>query len=134
MLRGSRERRGCTSAGCGEWKSSVSVHTANGFASDNIFLSSALTIICLLFSPAMFYLQQSLRNLIKINVNDGGLGREMAKKEDGNRFQDSRFFGGSVKNEDETQGHNLTYGNFTEIWKPPSNDPRHINRKSSLKF
>lgn len=110
----------------GKWESSVLSRTVNGFASDNIFLSSALTIICLLFSPAMFFLQRSLRNLIKINVNRGGWARKTVKVK-GEQFL--KILALKLRKE-ATQGHNLTYVNSTEFLLQVTL----INRKSSLKF
>lgn len=60
------------------WKSFIRV---SGFPSDNIFFSPPPPapyhlIICLLFSPALFLLAPTFRNLIKINVNYGWGGEE----------------------------------------------------------
>lgn len=59
-------------------------------------------------------------------------------KEDGKRLQDSRFGltrGGKERsNEDKTQGHYVTYGNFNETQISRFNESRLNNRKSSLKF
>lgn len=129
-------REGANEYWCGKWKSSASVHTTNGFASDNIFLSSALTIICLLFSPAMFFLQQSLRNLIKINVNDGGVEtmRWRGKRTENDFKIHVLLRRGRKGAKMKTQGHNVTYGNFVETQNSYSNDSHYSNRKSSLKF
>lgn len=62
------------------WKSFIRV---SGFPSDNIFFSPPPRppapyhlIICLLFSPALFLLAPTFRNLIKINVNYGWEGKK----------------------------------------------------------
>lgn len=62
------------------WKSFIRV---SGFPSDNIFFSPPPPapyhlIICLLFSPALFLLAPTFRNLIKINVNYGWEGKKRA--------------------------------------------------------